>query len=226
MDFYLKQDNVTNKCMKLFLDSANKDEIKQALDSGLIDGVTTNPSLVAKSGESHEALIKDICRLVRKDVSAEVLAVTEDEMLQEAFRLARIDRAVVVKIPLIGEGLKVVKALSEEGVRTNVTLCFSVSQALLAAKAGATYVSVFMGRLDDKGQVGSQVAIQSHKMIEQYGFKTQVLGASVRHVLHVTDLAQAGVPACTLPFKVFNQLILHPLTDSGLEKFLQDAKKN
>ena len=212
--------------MKMFIDTACKREIAAALKQGLIEGVTTNPSLVAKQSESHEVLIKDICRLVKKNVSAEVLAVTEEEMLEEGRRLAKIDRAVVVKIPLISEGLKAVRSLTEEGIRTNVTLCFSPNQALMAAKAGASYVSVFVGRLDDVGEKGTDVAIKCHKILSQYQFKTQVLGASIRNTKHIFDLAEGGVPVCTLPYKILSSLVQHPLTDKGLEKFLSDAKKS
>lgn len=211
--------------MKIFIDTANIDEIKQAHNQGIIDGVTTNPSLVAQTGKSHRELIKEICRLVKKPVSAEVLAVTEAEILEEARELAKIHPSVVVKVPLISEGLKAVKKLSEERIPTNVTLCFSPNQALLAAKAGATYVSVFMGRLDDVGHSGINVTLQCHRILTQYDFKTQVLGASIRHPHHIKALAEGGVPVCTAPFKILNQLIRHPLTDTGLEKFLSDGKK-
>ena len=211
--------------MEIFIDTAEKKEIRLSFESGLIDGVTTNPSLVARSGQDHESLIKEICQETRKPVSAEVLSVTEKEMLEEARNLAKIHPCVVVKIPLIGEGLKVVKKLSEERIPTNVTLCFSPNQALLAAKAGATYVSVFEGRLDDIGHNGVEVALQCHQILNQYGYKTKVLGASVRSPLHVFSLAMGGIPICTLPFKVFQQLIRHPLTERGLEQFLSDANK-
>ena len=211
--------------MKIFIDTANIEEIKQAHKQGIIDGVTTNPSLVAGTGKSHKELIREICRLVKKPVSAEVLAVTEEEMLEEARELAKIHPSVVVKIPLISEGLKVVKKLSEERIPTNVTLCFSANQALLAAKAGADYVSVFMGRLDDIGHCGVEVALQCHHILNQYGFKTKTLGASVRHTRHIQALMEGGVPVCTAPHKVLKQLAGHPLTDTGLEKFLSDAKK-
>ena len=211
--------------MKIFIDTANLEEIKQAHKQGMIDGVTTNPSLVAQTGKPHKELIRDICKLIKKPVSAEVLSVTEEEILEEARGLAKIHPAVVVKVPLISEGLKAVKKLSEERIPTNVTLCFSANQALLAAKAGATYVSVFMGRLDDVGHSGIEIALQCHHILTQYNFKTQVLGASVRHPHHIQTLAEGGVPVCTAPYKVLNQLIKHPLTDTGLEKFLSDAKK-
>lgn len=211
--------------MKLFLDTAYIEEIKQAHQQGLIDGVTTNPSLVAQTQKKHEDLIKEICELLKdKPVSAEVLAVTEKEMYAEAKKLAQIHPSVVVKIPLIPEGLKVVKRLSQEGIPTNVTLCFSPNQALLAAKAGATFISVFIGRLDDNGHEGCQITEECHRIIQKYSFSSQILGASIRHSQHILSLAQMGIPACTLPYKVFKQLVKHPLTDLGLEKFLADAK--
>ena len=214
--------------MKLFLDTALIDEIKQASQQGLLDGVTTNPSLVANSGRKHEDLIKEICEFLKdKPVSAEVLSTTEKEMELEAKKLAKIHPSVVVKIPLIPEGLKVVKKLKEEGISTNVTLCFSPNQALLAAKAGATFISVFIGRLDDIGHDGCQITLACHKILQHYGFKdSKILGASIRHPKHIFDLAIGGLPLCTLPYKIFNQLIQHPLTDIGLKKFLADAKKS
>lgn len=214
--------------MKLFLDTALIDEIKQVAHQGLIDGVTTNPSLVANSGRKHEDLIKEICEFLKdKPVSAEVLSTTEKEMELEARKLAKIHPSVVVKIPLTPEGLKVVKKLKEEGISTNVTLCFSPNQALLAAKAGATFISVFIGRLDDIGHDGCQITLDCHKILQHYEFKdSKILGASIRHPKHIFELVLGGLPLCTLPYKVFNQLIQHPLTDIGLEKFLADAKKS
>ena len=214
--------------MKLFLDTAFIEEIKQANRQGLLDGVTTNPSLVAQTGKKHEELIKEICEFLEdKPVSAEVLSVTEEEMYKEATKLAQIHPSVVVKIPLISDGLKVVKRLSEENIKTNVTLCFSPNQALLAAKAGADFISVFIGRLDDIGHKGYQVALDCHKILQNYQFSSsKILGASIRHPKHILDLSEGGLPVCTLPYKVFNQLVQHPLTDIGLEKFLADAKKS
>ena len=212
--------------MKLFLDTAYIEEIKQASRLGLVDGVTTNPSLVAQTQLKHEDLIKKICDFLKdKPVSAEVLSVQEEEMYQEAKKLAKIHPSIVVKIPLTDEGLKAVKRLSQENIPTNVTLCFSPNQALLAAKAGATYISVFIGRLDDIGHKGCDIAQDCHKLLQEYNFSSQILGASIRHPKHILDLALTGIPVCTLPFKVFNQLLKHPLTDKGLEKFLSDAKK-
>lgn len=212
--------------MKLFIDTASVEEIKSAMDLGLIDGVTTNPSLVAKSKRNHEELIKEICELINKPVSAEVLSVKADEMFEEALKLSKIHEKVVIKIPLISEGLKVVKRLSEKNIPTNVTLGFSSNQALAAAKAGATYVSIFMGRLDDIGHNGTEIVAECHEVLRQYGFATEVLAASVRHPFHVLEMARRGVPVCTVPYKVLNQMLQHPLTHIGLEKFLADAKKS
>ena len=224
LDFPSKK--IYKTIMDIFLDTAFIEEIHQASRQGLLDGVTTNPSLVAKTGKKHEELIKEICGLLKdKPVSAEVLSVTEEKMYQEAKKLAKIHPSVVVKIPLISEGLKAVKRLSQEGISTNVTLCFSPNQALMAAKAGATFVSVFVGRLDDIGHDGVQIALDCHKILQNYKLPSKILGASIRHPKHILDLSQGGLPICTLPFKVFEQLLKHPLTDLGLEKFLADAKK-
>ena len=212
--------------MKIFLDTAQIDEIKKASQSGLVDGVTTNPSLVAQVEKSHEELIVEICELLKdKPVSAELLSIEAEAMYKEAKKLAKLHPSVVVKVPLIAEGLKVVKKLSADNIPTNVTLCFSPNQALLAAKAGATYISVFVGRLDDIGHEGCQVAAQCQHLMEEYGYASQILGASIRHPHHVFQMGQDGIPVITLPFKAFQQLVKHPLTDSGLEKFLADAKR-
>ena len=212
--------------MKIFLDTAHISEIKTASQWGLLDGVTTNPSLVAQTKKSHEDLILEICKFLKdKPVSAEVLSVEEESMYEEAKKLAKIHPSVVVKIPLIPEGLKVVKRLNSENIATNVTLCFSPNQALLAAKAGATYISVFVGRLDDIGHKGCEIAAQCHQILKEYGYSSQILGASIRHPKHILDLAQTGIPILTLPFKAFQQMVQHPLTDLGLAKFLADAKK-
>ncbi len=213
--------------MDIFIDTAVIDEIKQAHHQGLLDGVTTNPSLVAKTGKKHEELIKEICEFLKdKPVSAEVLSVAEEEMYKEAKKLSKIHPSVVVKIPLISEGLKVVKRLSRENIKTNVTLCFSPNQALLAAKAGADFISVFVGRLDDTGHDGCQIAIDCHKLMQNYQFSSKILGASVRHPKHILEMSAGGLSVCTLPYTVFDQLIKHPLTDIGLKKFLEDAKKS
>lgn len=210
--------------MEIFLDTADIGEIRQAFQQGGLDGVTTNPSLAAKAGKPLESLIEDICRLLGdKPVSAEVLSVRAGEMVKEGRRLSKIHPSVVVKIPLISEGLKAIKQLSAEGIATNATLCFSPLQAMLAAKAGASYVSVFMGRLDDAGHKGAETAIASHEIFLEYGFKARLLAASVRHTGHVLEMAECGIPVCTMPYKVFSQLANHPLTDIGLKAFLKDA---
>ena len=216
--------------MKLFLDSASIEEVKQTEDLGLLDGVTTNPSLVAKMGKRHEDLIEEICKFLNnRPVSAEVLAVEAEAMVQEGRNLSQIHPQVTVKIPLTSEGLKAVKRLSCDGISSNVTLCFSPNQALLAAKAGATFISVFIGRLDDIGHSGVEIALDCFEMLKNFPYlKSKILGASVRHPGHIYDAALGGLEICTLPFKVFSQLAKHPLTDLGLQKFLADAegKKN
>ena len=211
--------------MKLFLDTANLAEIKEAASWGVLDGVTTNPSLVSKEGTDFKELIHNICLIVDGPVSAEVVSVTKDEMIPEARELAKIHKNVVVKIPLIVEGLKAVKVLSAEGIRVNVTLCFSASQALLAAKAGATYISPFIGRLDDICYEGMAVIRDIKQIYLNYGFKTKILTASVRNPLHVLEAAKAGADIATLPFTVLQQLVKHPLTDIGLKRFLADWDK-
>ena len=211
--------------MKFFLDSANLTEIREAASWGVLDGITTNPSLVSKEGRDFKELIREICSIVNGPVSAEVVATTKDGMVQEGEALSKIHKNVVVKIPLIIEGLKAVKVLTEKGIKTNVTLCFSANQALLAAKAGATYISPFIGRLDDISQEGMAL-IRDIKMIyTNYGFKTQILTASVRNPVHVLDAAKAGSDVATVPFKVLEQIVKHPLTDIGLKHFLDDWNK-
>lgn len=209
--------------MKFFIDTADLDEIRQANDMGVLDGVTTNPSLVKKAGgvDFHEH-IYTICEIVDGDVSAEVVSVTYDGILEEAHALSQIHKNVVVKVPLLEEGIKAIKTLTGEGIRTNCTLCFSPSQALLVAKAGATYVSPFIGRLDDISHVGMDLIRDIIQIYDNYGFETQVLAASIRHPLHVVEAALAGAHVATLPFSVISKLASHPLTDSGLEKFLED----
>lgn len=211
--------------MKFFIDTANIDEIKKANELGLLDGVTTNPSLVAKEGRDFEDLIKEICSIVDGPVSAEVVSTDAEGMIKEARHLASLADNIVVKIPLIKEGLKAVKTLSEEGIKTNVTLCFSPIQALMAAKAGASIISPFIGRLDDISQRGMDLIEQIVTIYENYGYETEVLVASVRNPVHVLDAALIGADIATIPFKVMEQLINHPLTDIGLEKFLADWKK-
>ena len=211
--------------MKFFIDTASIAEIKEANDLGGLDGVTTNPSLVAKEGKEFIPLLKEICAIVHGPISAEVLSTDFNGMMKEGRELAKIHENIVVKVPLIKDGLKAVKALKAEGIRTNVTLCFSASQALLAAKAGAYFISPFVGRLDDISQNGMELIGQIVTIYHNYGYDTQVLVASVRHPLHVIDAAMMGADICTMPFKVIDQLIKHPLTDIGIERFLADWNK-
>lgn len=212
--------------MKFFVDTADVNEIREAVALGVVDGVTTNPSLASKTGRPFEELIREICEIVDGPISAEVVATDREGILREAHQLAGIHPNVVVKVPLIPEGIAAVRALSEEGIRTNVTLCFSAVQALLAAKAGATYVSPFLGRLDDVGHVGMELIHDIRLIYDNYGFTTQILAASLRHPLHVHEAAKAGADVGTLPVKVLRQLFQHPLTDLGLEKFLADWAKS
>jgi transaldolase len=211
--------------MQFFIDSADLGEIKKALALGLCDGVTTNPSLVAKTGRPFGDVLKEIVALVPGPISAEVTATDAEGMLKEAHHYAKFGDQVVVKIPLIVEGLRAVKVLSSEGIKTNVTLCFSAVQALLAAKAGATYVSPFVGRLDDISQDGMELIADIVQIFQNYQFKTQVLVASVRHPVHVLEAAKIGAHVATIPYGVIEQLAKHPLTDSGLKKFLADWEK-
>jgi transaldolase len=211
--------------MKIFIDSGDLEEIRDAAAMGVVDGVTTNPSLVAKAKRPLAALIADICEIVDGPISAEVIATDCEGILREGRVLAKIHRNVVVKVPLIAEGIKAVKIFSQEGIKTNVTLCFSAPQGLLAAKAGATYISPFIGRIDDIGGNGMELIRQLVQIYDNYGFGTQVLAASIRHPVHVVESALAGAHVGTLPHKVILQLLEHPLTSSGLEKFLADAKK-
>ena len=210
--------------MKLFIDTGDVGEVREAAAMGAIDGVTTNPSLLAKVGKSTRAAITEICEAIDGPVSAEVLSTTTDGMLVEGRELAKLHPNVVVKIPLITDGLKAVRVLASENIKTNVTLCFSPTQALLAAKAGATYVSPFIGRLDDLAQEGMDLIDQIVTIYGNYDFPTQVLVASVRHPMHVTQAALLGADASTIPFKVILQLAKHTLTDIGLQRFLEDAK--
>lgn len=209
--------------MKFFIDSADVKEIQEAVKRGWVDGVTTNPSLIAKTGRSREEVIVDICKIVDGPVSAEVIAVDAEGMVTEGKKLAKIADQVVIKIPLIEEGLIAVKKLTAEGIQTNVTLCFSPLQALLAAKAGATMVSPFVGRLDDIGHMGMDLIEQILEIYDRYEFATEVLVASVRSPTHVLEAALMGAHIATIPFKVMQQLAKHPLTDKGLEQFLKDA---
>ena len=211
--------------MKFFIDTANLAEIKEANDLGVLDGVTTNPSLVAREGREFIPLLKEICAIVDGPISAEVISLDFDGIMKEAHELVKIHDNIVVKVPLVKEGLKAVKALKAEGIRTNVTLCFSPTQALLAAKAGATYISPFVGRLDDISHNGMDVIAQIVTIYHNYGYDTEVLVASIRHPLHVVEAAMMGADVCTMPFKVIESLIKHPLTDIGIERFLSDWKK-
>jgi transaldolase len=211
--------------MKLFLDTANLKEIQEAVHYGLIDGVTTNPSLAAKEGRPFHELIREICRLVQGPVSAEVVSIEADAMIKEGRVLAKLDDHVVVKIPMIPEGLRAIRALAADGIRVNTTLIFSSTQALLAAKAGAAYVSPFIGRLDDISQIGMELIEQILTIFRNYDFSTEVLVASVRNPTHVVEAALLGAHIATMPNAVLQQLAKHPLTDSGLKKFLADWEK-
>jgi len=211
--------------MKFFIDTANIGEIRKAWDLGVIDGVTTNPSLISKEGRDPVALLREICGVVKGPVSAEAVSMTADEMVPEAQSLSKIHKNIVIKIPMTGEGLKAVKRLSGKGIKTNVTLIFSPSQALLAAKAGATYVSPFVGRLDDISHVGMAIVSEIMEIYENYLFKTEIIVASIRNPLHVVEAARMGAHIATIPYSVIIQLIKHPLTDAGIEKFLKDWEK-
>lgn len=213
--------------MKFFIDTANLDEIKEANELGMIDGVTTNPSLVAKEGDvDFKEHIAKICSMVKGDVSAEVTALDTEGMLKEGREYAKIAPNVVVKCPLTLDGLKATRILTQEGTGVNVTLCFSAAQAILAAKAGAKYISPFIGRLDDIATNGMQLIADIVQIYGNYNFKTEVLAASIRHPMHIVDCALAGADVATIPFKVIKQLVQHPLTDKGLEAFLSDWKKS
>jgi transaldolase len=211
--------------MKFFIDTADLKEIKEAASMGLVDGVTTNPSLVARTGRKFRDVLVEICDVVKGPVSAEVISQTHDEMMKEARELAALRSNIVVKIPLIPEGLKATRTCAVEGIKTNVTLCFSATQALLAAKAGATYVSPFVGRLDDIATDGMELISDIIEIYDNYGFETEVLVASVRHPMHVHQAARMGAHVATCPMSVLLQLAKHPLTDAGLAKFLDDWKR-
>lgn len=212
--------------MKIFIDTANLNEIKEANAMGLLDGVTTNPSLVAKEGKEFRQLLDEIVKIVDGPISAEVISTDYEGMVKEGRELAKIHKNIVVKVPLIKEGLKAVKTFTAEGIKTNVTLCFSASQAVLAAKAGASYISPFVGRLDDISADGMELISQIVQIYNNYAFNTEVLVASVRHPLHFVDACLIGADVCTIPFKVIESLFNHPLTDIGLQKFLADHKKS
>ncbi|SMC00121.1 transaldolase [Thermanaeromonas toyohensis ToBE] len=211
--------------MRIFLDTANIEEIKAAAELGIISGVTTNPSLVAREGRPLRQVIEEICQLVDGPISAEVISQETPGMLKEARELASIHPNVVIKIPITTEGLKAVKILSQEGIKTNVTLVFSANQALLAALAGATFVSPFIGRLDDVGQEGMEVLHDVVSIFAQYGLSTEIIAASIRHPLHVLEAARLGADIATVPYSVLLQMIKHPLTDVGLARFLADWEK-
>lgn len=214
--------------MKFFIDTANLDQIKEAQDLGVLDGVTTNPSLMAKEGITGKQKILDhykkICEIVEGDVSAEVVATDFDGIVKEGEELAKLHKQIVVKVPMIREGVKALKYFSDKGIKTNCTLVFSAGQALLAAKAGATYVSPFLGRLDDISTDGLQLIEDIRIIYDNYGFETEILAASIRHTMHVVNCAKLGADVMTGPLSSIDGLLKHPLTDSGLEKFLQDAK--
>ena len=209
--------------MKFFIDTADLDEIQEAHDLGVLDGVTTNPSLCAKIGVADfEGHIAKICDMIEGDVSAEVVSTEYDEIMAEAHNLANIADNVVVKVPLIKEGIKAIRSLSDEGIRTNCTLCFSATQALLAAKAGASYISPFIGRIDDISSDGMQLIEDVVTIYDNYNYDTEILAASIRHPMHVLEAARLGADVATMPLNVIDQLLQHPLTDRGLERFLSD----
>jgi transaldolase len=211
--------------MKLFIDTASITEIRECMEQGVIDGVTTNPSLVARTGRKFRDVLIEICEVVKGPVSAEVVSLDAPGMMREAHDYAKVASNVVVKLPLTGEGLKAVRKCKEEGIKTNVTLCFSAAQALLAAKAGAGYISPFVGRLDDIAHNGMDLIRQIVTIYDNYGFDTEVLVASVRSPNHIVEAALAGAHVSTIPYSVIQQLVKHPLTDSGLKKFLEDWEK-
>jgi len=211
--------------MKFFIDTANIEEIKKANEMGLLDGVTTNPTLISRERRDFKDLIKEICQIVDGPVNAEVISTDSEGMIREAQELSGLSDNIVIKIPLIKEGLKAVKRLTAKGIKTNVTLCFSPIQALMAAKAGASYVSPFVGRLDDISNAGMNLVEQIVTIYDNYGFETEVIVASIRNPIHVLEAALMGADIATIPYKVMEQLIRHPLTDIGLEKFLKDWEK-
>jgi transaldolase len=211
--------------MKIFIDTANLDQIKEVNSWGILDGVTTNPTLVAKEGCDFESRVRDICQVVDGPISAEAVSMEADGMVKEARQLSKIHKNIIVKIPMTAEGLKAVKVLSKEGIKTNVTLVFSPNQALLAAKAGATYVSPFVGRLDDISHDGMALVRDIVTIFRNYEFKTQVIAASMRHPVHVTEAALAGAHVATIPYDVLKKMLKHNLTDEGIQKFLKDWEK-
>lgn len=211
--------------MKIFIDTANINEIKEANTWGIIDGVTTNPSLIAKEGRDLQEVINEICSIVDGPISAEVISLECDKMVEEAMELVKLHKNIVIKIPMCIEGLKAVKILTEKGIKTNVTLIFSSQQALLAAKAWATYVSPFVGRLDDIGAIGVELISEIANIFEVHNMQTEIISASIRNPIHVSECAMAGSDIATIPFKVLEQMAKHPLTDIGIAKFLSDYEK-
>ncbi len=211
--------------MKFFIDTADVNEIREAESLGILDGVTTNPTLISKTGRAFKETIEEICTIVKGPVSAEVVSTDAEGIIKEGRELAKIADNIVVKVPLIKDGLKAVKALTSEGIKVNVTLCFSSNQALLAAKAGGTYISPFVGRLDDIGHTGMDVVDEIRTIYDNYDFDTEIIVASIRTPLHVRDAALMGADIATIPFDVFNKIVQHPLTDAGLKSFLADWEK-
>lgn len=211
--------------MKIFIDTANVNEIKEAATWGILDGVTTNPSLIAKEGRDLKEVIEEICSIVDGPISAEVISLECDKMVEEALELVKLHKNIVIKIPMCIEGLKAVKILTEKNIKTNVTLIFSSQQALLAAKAGATYVSPFVGRLDDIGMVGTNLIDEVSAIFKNHSIKTEIIAASIRNPIHASECALAGADIATIPFNVLKQMAKHPLTDIGIEKFLADYNK-
>ncbi len=211
--------------MKFFIDTADVNEIKEAESLGILDGVTTNPTLISKTGRPFKETIEEICTIVKGPVSAEVVSTDTEGIIKEGRDLAKIADNVVVKVPLIKDGLKAVKVLSSEGIKVNVTLCFSSNQALLAAKVGAAFISAFVGRLDDKGHTGMEIVDEIRTIYDNYDFDTEIIVASIRTPLHVRDSALMGADIATIPFDVFNKIVQHPLTDAGLKSFLADWEK-
>ncbi len=211
--------------MKIFIDTANVEEIKEAVTWGILDGVTTNPSLIAKEGRDIKEVINEICEIVNGPISAEVISLEADKMVEEAFELVKLHKNIVIKIPMCIEGLKAVNILNQNGIKTNVTLIFSSQQALLAAKAGASYVSPFVGRLDDIGIVGTELITEVATIFKKHNINTEIISASIRNPIHVSECAIAGSNIATIPFSVLKQMSKHPLTDIGIQKFLLDYSK-
>jgi len=208
--------------LKIFIDTANVEEIRRAASWGIVDGVTTNPTLIAKEGRDFRQVVKEICEIVDGPISAEVISLESERMIAEAIDLAKIHKNIIIKIPMTSEGLKAIKELSKKGIKTNCTLIFSANQAIMAAKAGATYVSPFVGRLDDRGERGMAVVEDIAKIYKNYNIKTQIIVASVRNTQHVVESAKCGADIATIPFKVLEQMLKHELTDIGIQKFLDD----